>query len=271
MSLKYLGESFDIHGGGLDLRFPHHENELAQSRAAGYSFAKYWMHNAFVTMAGEKMSKSLGNGTIVTEVTRHFPARAVRLYLAQPHYRSTIEYSPDSLTEATAQLERLDSFLKRAGANGPITFDVADLPESFRAAMDDDLATPAAFAAVFGAVREGNTALDHKDQAGAGKALRELRAMLHVLGLDPFDAEWADQRGGQDLEVVVDGLVRIVLDQRQQARARKDWATADQIRDTLGQIGLAIEDTADGARWRRTADGARLGCTADGASSEMEN
>ena len=250
MSLKYLGSEFDIHGGGLDLRFPHHENELAQSRAAGHGFAKYWMHNAFVTMAGEKMSKSLGNGTIVTEVTQQYPARAVRLYLSAPHYRSAIEYSPTSLTESSAQLERIDSFLARAGASGVVEFDFADLPAGFVAAMDDDLGTPAAVAVLFETIKLGNRALDAGDAAGAAEALRQVRAMLHTLGLDPHDPEWADA-GGDDLTEVVDGLVSLVLEQRTAARARKDWASADAIRDTLAGLGLKIEDTADGVRWSR--------------------
>lgn len=250
MSLKYLGSEFDIHGGGLDLRFPHHENELAQSRAAGHGFAKYWMHNAFVTMAGEKMSKSLGNGTVVTEVTKQYPARAVRLYLSAPHYRSAIEYSPTSLTESTAQLERIDSFLSRAGASGQLVFDFADLPTAFVAAMDDDLGTPAAVAVLFETIKQGNRALDAGDAQLAADALRQVRAMLHVLGLDPFDPEWADA-AGDDLTGVVDGLVGLVLEQRSAARARKDWASADAIRDTLAELGLKIEDTADGVRWSR--------------------
>lgn len=247
MSLKYLGESFDIHGGGLDLRFPHHENEQAQSRAAGYGFARYWMHNAFVTMAGEKMSKSLGNGTIVTEVTTRFPPRAVRLYLAQPHYRSTIEYSEGSLAEAAAQLERIDAFCARAGAAGPVAFAVDDLPTAFVEAMDDDLGTPGAFAVLHETITAGNRALDAGDRGAAEEALRRVRAMLHVLGLDPHDPEWAGT-GGAD-PAVLDGLVRLVLEQRQEARARKDYASADRIRDALAGVGVRIEDTPDGPRW----------------------
>lgn len=247
MSLKYLGESFDIHGGGLDLRFPHHENEQAQSRAAGYGFARYWMHNAFVTMTGEKMSKSLGNGTIVTEVTTRFPPRAVRLYLAQPHYRSTIEYSEGSLAEAAAQLERIDAFCARAGAAGPVAFAVDDLPTAFVEAMDDDLGTPGAFAVLHETITAGNRALDAGDRGAAEEALRRVRAMLHVLGLDPHDPEWAGT-GGAD-PAVLDGLVRLVLEQRQEARARKDYASADRIRDALAGVGVRIEDTPDGPRW----------------------
>ena len=250
MSLKYLGEQFDIHGGGLDLRFPHHENEQAQSRAAGYPFAKYWMHNAFVTMAGEKMSKSLGNGTIVTEVTQVYPARAVRLYLAAPHYRSAIEFSPTSLDESTAQLARIDSFLDRAGISGELVFDRANLPEAFITAMDDDLGTPAALAVLFGVIKAGNQALDAGDTDAAATALLQTRTMLSVLGLDPLAPEWAGQGGNAaNLEVVVDGLVKIVLTQRAAARERKDWPTADAIRDSLNEIGLKIDDTPTGARW----------------------
>ncbi len=248
MSLKYLGSQFDIHGGGLDLRFPHHENELAQSRAAGHGFAKYWMHNAFVTMAGEKMSKSLGNSALVSEVTRQYAPRAVRLYLVAPHYRSPIEFSPTSLTEASAQLDRIDSFLERAGAAGELQFDPAQLPAEFVTAMDDDLGTPAAVAVIFDAVKQGNRAIDAGDRVAAEQAMTSVRAMLDVLGLDPHDPVWA-ARGGDDLSGVVDGLVNLVLEQRSQARARKDWATADAIRDQLATLGLTIEDTPDGVRW----------------------
>jgi cysteinyl-tRNA synthetase len=249
MSLKYLGESFDIHGGGLDLRFPHHENELAQSRAAGFGFAKYWMHNALVTMAGEKMSKSLGNGALVSEVTRQFPARAVRLYLVAPHYRSVVEFSESALVEATAQLERIDAFLARVQATDPVEFAFADLPEAFVAAMDDDLGTPAALAVLFETIRTGHRALD-SGEPGADDATRSVRAMLHVLGLDPFDPEWSGATGGGvDLEKVVDGLMGLALDARTQARTRKDWAAADAIRDRLTELGVKIEDSPTGPRW----------------------
>lgn len=248
MSLKYLGEAFDIHGGGIDLRFPHHENEQAQSRAAGYDFAHYWMHNAFVTMAGEKMSKSLGNGATVTEVTRHYPARAVRLYLAQPHYRSTIEYSDSSLTEATAQLDRIDSFLNRAHASGPADFDVLNLPDAFVDAMDNDLSTPTAFAVLYDTIKEGNRAFDAGDPELASRCVTQVRAMLHVLGLDPYEPQWADRSGGTDL-AVTDGLVKLVLEERQAARGRKDFAAADHIRDALTDLGIRLEDGADGTRW----------------------
>ncbi|MBK8459070.1 MAG: cysteine--tRNA ligase [Micropruina sp.] len=250
MAGKYLGDAFDIHGGGLDLRFPHHENELAQSNAAGRPFARYWMHNALVTTAGEKMSKSMGNSALVSEVTKRFPARAVRLYLVAPHYRSTVEFSDSSLTEATAQLARLDSFLDRARPVVPVEVGVAAPPAAFAAAMDDDLGTPAAMAVLFGVVRDGNVALEKGDLAAAGDAYRAAKAMLGVLGLDPDDPTWAGAASADhQLRPVVDGLVSALLSQRQGARARKDFAAADAIRDQLKELGLKVEDTPSGARW----------------------
>lgn len=250
MAGKYLGAEFDIHGGGLDLRFPHHENELAQSAAAGRPFARFWMHNALVTTAGEKMSKSMGNGALVSEVTKTYPARAVRLYLAAPHYRSIIEFSPDSLAEATASLTRIDTFLDRAeevlGDERP----TADVPEAFRTAMDDDLGTPAAMATLYQAIREGNQAIDRNDRAALAETYAGVRAMLAVFGLDRDDPAWAATgTGSDDLTEVVDGLVGALLTQRQEARARKDYAAADAIRDSLAAVGLQVTDTPSGPRW----------------------
>ncbi len=250
MSTKYLGDAFDIHGGGLDLRFPHHENEMAQAQAAGRPFAHYWMHNAWVTAAGEKMSKSLGNGALVSEVTARFPARAVRLYLAAPHYRSAIEFADSSLDEATAQLARIDSFLDRASAAVGSTRAATAVPQAFAEAMDDDLGTPAAMAVVFDTIKAGNKALDAGDTARAGEALADVLAMLSIFGLNPYDAPWATAASRQtDLRPVVDGLVDALLAQRQEARARKDYQAADAIRDRLAALGLVIEDTPQGARW----------------------
>nr|WP_294691950.1 cysteine--tRNA ligase [uncultured Friedmanniella sp.] len=248
MAGKYLGEEFDIHGGGIDLRFPHHENELAQSSAAGQRFARYWMHNAWVTAAGEKMSKSLGNGALVAEVTRRYPPRAVRFYLAAPHYRSAIEFSDDSLAEATAALARIDGFVTRAAELVPHA-PVADLPEEFVAAMDDDLSTPAAVAVLYAAVRDGNTALDAGDLDTLGLQLGRIRAMLGVLGLDADDPVWAPDTAGQDYRPVVDGLVAALVEQRAAARQRKDYAAADAVRDTLAALGVVLEDTPRGTRW----------------------
>ncbi len=248
MATKYLGDTFDIHGGGLDLRFPHHENELAQARAAGRPFARYWMHNAWVTAAGEKMSKSLSNGALVSEVTKAYPPRAVRYYLVAPHYRSAVEYSADSLAEATASLARLDSFVDRATELvGRVDSDWSALPAAFAAALDDDLATPAAMAQVYEAVREGNQALANGDRAGAGERLVAVQSMLDVMGLRSDDPAWA---GGETrLRPVLDGVITELLAQRQAARQRRDYAAADAIRASLTGLGVVVEDTPTGPRW----------------------
>ncbi|MDO5535420.1 MAG: cysteine--tRNA ligase [Propionibacteriaceae bacterium] len=256
MAGKYLGPEFDIHGGGLDLRFPHHENEMAQSQAAGRPFARVWMHNAWVTMAGEKMSKSLGNTADVGEAVERYGGRAVRLYLAGPHYRSSIELSDASLSESAAQLERIDSFLARAaqaGGQAPDAASPSPARAAFTAAMDDDLATPAALAALFGRVKDGNQALAANDADAVAAAACDVTWMLDVFGLNPDAPEWAHTRGAasDDLTGVVDALVSTMLEQRATARANKDWASADAIRDALAAAGLTITDTKDGARWSR--------------------
>ncbi len=255
MAGKYLGAQFDIHGGGIDLRFPHHENELAQARAAGRGFAQYWMHNAWVTMSGEKMSKSLGNTAQVSEVTRQFDPRAVRYFLLAPHYRSTIEFSPSdddtrgSLAEAEKAIERIDSFVLRAAEHATPSPDYTHLEQwqRFAAAMDDDLGTPGAVAQLFDVIRAGNQALAQGDDVSA--LLGAATAMLNVFGLHPQAPEWATTRATDDLTPVVDSLVGALLAQRAEARAAKDWATADAIRDTLADAGLTITDTPDGAKW----------------------
>ncbi len=260
MAGKYLGDAFDIHGGGIDLRFPHHENELAQSRAAGRPFATYWMHNAWVTMSGEKMSKSLGNTAKVSEVTKTYDPRAVRYFLLAPHYRSTIEFSPGddatrgSLEEAERAIGRIDSFLDRASeqvAEGSQVDALMDLPhwQAFAAAMDDDLGTPGAVAVLFEAIRAGNQALAGGDQEQIRRHYFAVTSMLDVFGLNPGAPEWAAQSPADDLTPVVDKLVGALLEQRAEARRAKDWAAADAIRDTLAGAGLTITDTPDGARW----------------------
>ncbi|HYP46076.1 MAG TPA: cysteine--tRNA ligase [Propionibacteriaceae bacterium] len=256
MAGKYLGDEFDIHGGGIDLRFPHHENELAQSRAAGRPFARYWMHNAWVAAAGEKMSKSLGNGALVSAVTKAHPPRAVRFYLVQPHYRSTVDFSDVSLVEATAALQRIDTFVSRAAemvgeqATGVIE---PALPAAFTAAMNDDLGTSTAVAVIYSSVREGNVALDAGDSAAVGARLAEVRAMLAVLGLDPGAPAWRAAGNDGRLTAVVDGLVGELLRQRQEARGRRDFAAADGIRDALTSLGVQIADTPRGPRWSLAA------------------
>ncbi|MDR1791023.1 MAG: cysteine--tRNA ligase [Propionibacteriaceae bacterium] len=249
MSGKYLGDAFDIHGGGMDLKFPHHENEMAQSQAAGRPFAKYWMHNGWLTMAGEKMSKSLGNTATVTEVVKRYPARAVRLYLLAPHYRSAVELSEAALEEATAQLARLDSFFNRAlDLVGEL--DPGPIPAEFAAAMDDDLGTPAAVAVLFNEVRKGNQAIEAEDIGEVARVLATVTSLLNIFGLNPLSATWQAAGGaGPDLSAVVDGLAQAWLDERKAARDRKDYAAADAIRDLFADLGLKIEDTAQGARW----------------------
>ena len=248
MAGKYLGDEFDIHGGGLDLRFPHHENELAQSRAAGQAFARYWVHNALVTAAGEKMSKSLGTGALVSEVIKRFPARAVRLYLLQPHYRSVIEYSDGAVAESVVALERIDNFVRRASEVVGTTPE--RVPAEFVAAMNDDLGTPAAVAVLHNAVREGNLALDAGDQDSSAERLGEVLGMLTVLGLDAGSQAWEQPGVDQRLAAVVDGLIAELLKQREAARERKDFASADAIRDSLAEVGIEVSDTPQGPRWK---------------------
>jgi cysteinyl-tRNA synthetase len=249
MAERYLGPEFDIHGGGLDLRFPHHENEQAQSRAAGDGFAQYWMHNGWVTLGGEKMSKSLGNTALVDEVVRRVRPVELRYYLVAPHYRSTVEFTDAALAEAASGYQRLESFVRRAAERVGAEAGERALPAGFRAALDDDLGTPAAVAAVHEAVRAGNTALAAGDDAAVAAALGPVRAMLDVLGLDPLHPQWAAGGGDGRLTQVTDGLVQLALEQRQAARARKDYAAADAVRDQLAALGVQVEDTPQGPRW----------------------
>jgi cysteinyl-tRNA synthetase len=256
MSTKYLGPTFDIHGGGMDLIFPHHENEIAQSRAAGDGFARYWMHNGLLGLAGEKMSKSGGNSLLVTDMLRRVRAPELRYYLVQAHYRSLLEYSEEALEEAAAAYQRIERFVVRASEAlmGATDDDGAPgLPVSFRSAMDEDLAVPAALAAVHASVRDGNQALAASDKVAVRASLIQARAMLDVLGLDPLAPPWAGSAGdsgsGGRLRDVLGSLVKLTLQQRDAARARRDYATADAIRDGLDEIGIQVEDTPQGPRW----------------------
>jgi cysteinyl-tRNA synthetase len=250
MAEKYLGSSFDIHGGGVDLRFPHHENEQAQSRAAGHGFASYWLHNAWITTSGEKMSKSLGNSLLVPEVLKQVRGIELRYYMVAAHYRSHVEFSFEALQDAASALRRIEGFLDRArGVLGEIPAS-GMLCAEFAAAMDDDLGTPAAVAAIHDVVREGNKFVAD----GASDALRgnaaSVRAMLGVLGLDPADPRWGGASRDDDrLTGAIDVLVQGLLEQRAAARAAKDFATADAIRDRIKAAGIEVEDTPDGPRW----------------------
>src|SRR5690349_14820817 len=254
MATKYLGQAFDIHGGGLDLVFPHHENELAQSRAAGDGFARYWMHNGLVGVAGEKMSKSLGNSLLVDAMVTQVRPVELRYYLGQAHYRSNIEYSPDALDEAVTAYRRIEGFVTRAveltgHAPDPAATGRDAVPPAFAAALDNDLGVPQALAVVHDIIREGHNALAAGDKVALAAALAQVRAMLDVLGLDPLAANWATVSADDDLRAVVDALVGVALDQRQAARDRKDWQAADAIRDSLHAAAVLIEDTPDGPRW----------------------
>jgi cysteinyl-tRNA synthetase len=246
MATTYLGSEFDIHGGGVDLVFPHHENERAQSRAAGDGFARYWLHNAWVTMSGEKMSKSLGNVVAIPEMLRRYRAVELRAYLIQPHYRSTIEYSDAALKESAQGYRRIEQFLRRVRTTaGEIR--VGQVPAEFAAALDDDLGTPQAFAVLHNTVRDGNAALDSSDSTKALEVAESVRAMVAVLGIDPLSEQWAEHTG-TEAEALAK-LVEAMLAQRQQARAERDFATADAIRDQLANAGIAVEDTPNGPQW----------------------
>ncbi|NLT27064.1 MAG: cysteine--tRNA ligase, partial [Microbacteriaceae bacterium] len=245
---------FDIHGGGRDLRFPHHENELAQSRAAGHGFARVWLHNGLVALGGTKMSKSVGNVVMAAELLAERRPIVVRWLLGSAHYRSTIELSDEAYAEAEAAFERIEGFLERAGRGGAAIEPAAELPGAFVAAMRDDFAVPQALAAVHEAVTRGNQALDAGDAAAARERAAEVRGMLGVLGVDPLADEWAGgAEDGGDLHRALDALVRDLLEQRAQARADKDWAAADRIRDGLAAAGIQIEDTPQGPHWSVTA------------------
>jgi cysteinyl-tRNA synthetase len=264
MANKYLGAQFDIHGGGLDLVFPHHENEIAQSKAAGDQFANFWLHNAWVTTAGEKMSKSLGNSLLVDEIVQRVRPVELRYYLVGAHYRSMLEYSDESVKEAGQGYRRIEGFLQRAfealGSDNSLLDVTASSngtgpsmrPADFDAAMDDDLSAPAAMAVLHEAVRVGNAALTAGDTAAVRNAFVSVLAMVDVLGVNPW--AWASASTDTDTSrSTIDALVRVALDQRQEARARKDFAAADAIRDGLDAIGIKIEDTANGVRWNLEA------------------
>lgn len=270
MSHRYLKDGFDIHGGGLDLRFPHHENEMAQTRAAGYDSAARWMHSAWVTAKGEKMSKSLGTGLSVPSVLAEHSAWVVRYALGSVQYRSMLEWSDQALVEAQAAYERIMNFIERAGValgEQPERAEIAgvsadDLPADFVSAMNDDVNVSGATAAIFTAIRNGNTLLSKLDDRADGDAARAevrsalvaVRAMLDALGLDPLAEPWAGAAGadgnGESREHdVLDALITEQLNARAEARKSRDFAKADAIRDALGAAGIAIEDGPQGSTW----------------------
>ncbi|MFK4835672.1 cysteine--tRNA ligase [Microbacterium sp. ZW T2_14] len=251
MARRYLGSEFDIHGGGLDLRFPHHENELAQSTAAGDGFARYWVHNGLVTVGAQKMSKSLFNFVLAEDVLRQRDPLVVRYALAAAHYRSNLDITGSTFDEAEAALDRIRTFLERAIRTLRGTEDVrvdAAVPAAFAAALDDDLGVPQALAVLHEAVREGNSALDAGDRDAALRAFADVAVMTGVLGIDPLDPHWRSTDASAEASAL-DALVQTMIAQRADARAAKDWATADRIRDAIAAAGIALEDGPDGTHW----------------------
>jgi cysteinyl-tRNA synthetase len=246
MAHAYLGEAFDIHGGGLDLIFPHHENEIAQSESAGWAFAKIWMHNAWVTTSGEKMSKSLGNSLQVMEILKKVRGIELRWYLGSAHYRSMLEFSFEALEESSVNFRRIEGFLQRAKEILKTEIE-PNISIQFAAAMNSDLAVPQALADISELVRIGNTAITENDLATLAKSASEVRGALEILGCDPFDPIFADSTSAKS--EVLDGLISLALEQRNAARARKDFAASDAIRDSLTALGIIIEDTPTGSRW----------------------
>jgi len=243
MAHSYLGEAFDIHGGGLDLIFPHHENEIAQSNAAGYKFANTWMHNAWVTTSGEKMSKSLGNSLQVVEILKKVRGIELRWYLGSAHYRSMLEFSFEALNESATAFKRVEAFLSRAESviGKEIEIVIAD---EFAAAMNDDLAVPQGLAFIAESMRIGNSA--GEDKKVLAKTAGEIRGALSILGCDPKDAAFAKDKSN---DAAMDGLIQLALAQREAARERKDFKAADEIRDQIASLGITVEDTTNGPRW----------------------
>ena len=255
MSTKYLGSNFDIHGGGLDLRFPHHENELAQSTAAGDKFANYWLHNGLVNVSGQKMSKSLGNSIFAADLLSAGRPIAVRYYLGSAHYRSVLDYHEGVLDEAESAISRIETFIDRAkrrlAGTKFETGQAADifkaLPADFVKAMDEDLAIPAALAALHETVRAGNASLDGEDLAAVAAALTAVLAMTETLGINPETFIATTSTSAND--VALDAIIRALIEERNAARAAKDFARSDAIRDQLKAAGIELEDAADGTHW----------------------
>ena len=243
MAHAYLGEAFDIHGGGLDLIFPHHENEIAQSNAAGFKFANTWMHNAWVTTSGEKMSKSLGNSLQVVEILKRVRGIELRWYLGSAHYRSMLEFSFEALAESATAFKRIEAFLSRAESILGKAPEIL-IADEFASAMNDDLAVPLGLAFISESMRIGNTAAE--DKKVLAKTAGEIRGALSILGCDPKDSAFASSKSN---DLAMDGLIKLALEQREAARARKDFAAADQIRDQIASLGITVEDTSNGPRW----------------------
>lgn len=250
MAKRYLGSEFDIHGGGLDLRFPHHENELAQSHAAGEAFARYWMHNGLVTVDGQKMSKSLGNFTPAADVLAEHDPLVIRYALVAAHYRSSLDLSEASYSEAETALERIRTFLERGQrtASAGWSQHKEGMPTAFFDAMNDDLSVPRALAVIHESIRSGNAHLDAGRIEEARQDVSDVTDMTLVLGINPMSGQWRTKGGGAEVSAL-DALVQTMITQRAQARADKDWTSADRIRDAIAAAGIVLEDTSDGTHW----------------------
>ena len=256
MSLKYLGEGFDIHGGGMDLQFPHHEAEIAQSEAAGHPFARYWMHNNMVTVqGGEKMSKSKGNFTTLKDLFERFETMTLRFLLVSSHYRSITEFSEDSLKAAHSGYSRLRGTVlelerrtpdSKPGRSEALEKHISHYSKLFEAAMSDDFNTPEAVAALFGLSREVNSAL--AEDVGR-ETLEHALNTFRVLGGDVLGLFADSSVDGQNPEML-DTLLELVLDSRANFRLNKQWAKSDALRDQLQKVGITLEDTAQGTRWK---------------------
>ena len=250
MAGKYLGKRFDIHGGGLDLRFPHHENELAQSTAAGDDFANFWMHNGMVTYEGEKMSKSIGNTISPVQMLQQARPLVVRYYLGSAHYRSVLDYRPTSLEEARVAIERVEAFLAATLELMVPNPQDRRVPQEFADALDDDMNIPRALAVLHEQTRAGNAALaagaDASEYANAVWAMANVLGLTSLMNLDGSGASGAEHQA-------LDALIHNILEQRASARAEKDWATADRMRDVLAAAGITVKDGAQGSTWSLNA------------------
>ena len=250
MAGKYLGKRFDIHGGGLDLRFPHHENELAQSTAAGDDFANFWMHNGMVTYEGEKMSKSIGNTISPVQMLQQARPLVVRYYLGSAHYRSVLDYRPTSLEEARVAVERVEAFLAATSELMAPNPQERRVPQDFADALDDDMNIPRALAVLHEQTRAGNAALaagtDASEFTNAVWAMANVLGLISLMNLDGSGASGAEHQA-------LDALIHTILEQRASARAEKDWATADRMRDVLAAAGITVKDGAQGSTWSLNA------------------